>query len=126
MTCIHRSVGSVLREVTDPLVHPDEPSLTWGVVYTSGVPAQKGCGAGGARPEEATKLVRELELLSCADRLRVLGLFREDAWRPHSTFSVYKETREGLLVGNCRGGRRGNGFKLRLGLAKALGRDSSL
>jgi len=66
--CIKRSMASRSREGILPLcsalVRPHlEPS------------AQERCGPVGAGPEEATKMIQELEHLSYEDRLRESGLF---------------------------------------------------
>ena len=40
-----------------------------------GPPAQEGCGLAGVGAEEGMKMIRELEHLSCGERLRELGFF---------------------------------------------------
>ena len=73
---LRRRVASRNREVIDcpPLFCPHEAPST--VLCTGlGPSAEEGRGALGEGPEEATKMIRGLEQLSCEERLRELGLF---------------------------------------------------
>lgn len=70
-------------------------------------------------PDEATKLIRGLEHLLHADRLRASGLFclEEKRWcgDPIAAFQylqgAYGEAREGLSIRNCSDGTRSSGHK---------------
>jgi len=71
--CIKRSVASRAREGILSLYSGETPL---GVLRPAlEPPAQEGHGPVGAGPEEATKIIRGLEHLSCEKRLRELGLF---------------------------------------------------
>jgi len=69
----------------------------------------------------ATKMIRGLELLSCEDRLRELGLFslKKAPVRPYSSLPVpegaYRKDGEGLFTRVCSDKTRGNGSKLKEG-----------
>jgi len=85
--------------------------------------AQERHGPVGVGPEEATKMIRGMEHLSCEDRLRELGLFSLEKRRLWgnliAAFQYLKGTYKkdgGKLLGKAYCDRtRGNGFKLKKG-----------
>jgi len=92
--CIKRTVASRAREGILPgetlpgILHPAlEP------------PAQEGPGAVGGGPEEATKMIRGLEHLSCEERLRKLGLLSLEKRRLWGDLLAALQ----YLKGACRG-----------------------
>jgi len=92
--CIKRSVASRLREGIlshcSALVRPHLESCHPGLEAL----AQERHGPVGAGPEEATKMIRGMEHLSCEERLRELGLSsmeKRRLWRdPFVTFQHLK------------------------------------
>jgi len=74
----------------------------------------------GVSPEEATKMIRGLELLSYKDRLRELGLFSLEKRRLQGDFIVafqylkgaYRKDGDKLFSRTCCDRTRYNGFKL--------------
>ncbi|KAF4798722.1 hypothetical protein TURU_061853 [Turdus rufiventris] len=95
----------------------------WNSVSSCGAPAQEGHGPAGESPEQVTKMIREMEHLSCEERLRELGLFSLEKRRFQDDMAVvfqylkgiYKKDGEGLFTRLESDRRRGNGFKLREG-----------
>ena len=85
--------------------------------------AQKGHGPAGAGPEKATEMIRGLELLSCVESLRELGLFsleKRRLWEDLTTAfqylkGAYKKDGDKLFSRACSDRTRGNDFKLKEG-----------
>ncbi|KAK4831502.1 LOW QUALITY PROTEIN: hypothetical protein QYF61_018086 [Mycteria americana] len=84
--CIKSSVASRSREVILPL----HSALTPPAVLRPALEpsAQERQGPVGAGPEEATRMIRGLEPLSCEERLRELGLFSLGMRRLQEDFIV--------------------------------------
>ncbi|RMC13987.1 hypothetical protein DUI87_09071 [Hirundo rustica rustica] len=53
-----------------------EKNPTWSAASSSGAPAWEGHGTDGVSPEEATKMIGEVEHRSCEEKLGELRLFR--------------------------------------------------
>jgi len=78
--CIPNSVASRLREGILSLCSGETPPR---VLHPALEPsAQDRHGPVGVGPEEATKMIREMEHLSCEQRLKELGLFSLEKRRP--------------------------------------------
>ncbi|KAK4825667.1 hypothetical protein QYF61_001490 [Mycteria americana] len=115
---IKRSVASRSREGILPLysalVRPPRGTAS---------SLQEGHGPVGAGPEEATKMVRGLEHLSCEDRLRELGLFSLEKRRLQGDLiaafqylnGAYEKDGDRLFTKACSDRTRGNAFKLKDG-----------
>jgi len=119
--CTKRSMASRAREGILPLYSGDSPP---GVLCPAlETPAQERHGPVGVGPEEVTKMIRELEHLSCEDRLRELGLFsleeEKAAGTPYCGLSVpegaYKRAGEGLCRRACSDRTMGNSCRLKEG-----------
>jgi len=86
-------------------------------------PAQERHGPVGVSPEEATKMIRRLQQLSCEERLRKLSLFRLDMRRLWGDLvavseylkGAYKKAGEGLYTRACSDRTKDNGCKLKEG-----------
>jgi len=117
--CIKGSMASRSREGILPLCSSESPP---GVLHAALEPStQDRHGAVGAGPEEATKMTRGLEHLSCEERLRALGLFSLEKRRLQGNLIAafqylkggYRKDRDRLFSRACCDRTRGNGFKLR-------------
>jgi len=81
LNCINSSMASRSREVILP-VYSALVETPPGALHPALEPsAQERHGPVGARPEEATRMTRGLEHLSCEDRLRELVLFSPEKRR---------------------------------------------
>ncbi|GAB0197219.1 hypothetical protein GRJ2_002187200 [Grus japonensis] len=121
--CIKRAVTSRPREVILPLcsalVRPPLQYCVqlWGPQYRRDIELLE------QSPEEATKLIRGMEHLSCEDRLRELGLFSLEKRRLRGRSNcglpvpegACRKAGEGLFIRECSDRTRGNGFKLKEG-----------
>ncbi|GAB0181437.1 triadin [Grus japonensis] len=119
--CIKTSATSRSREVIRPVYsvlmrsHLEYCIQLWGLQYKKDMELLERV------QKRATKLIRELEHLSCEDRLRELGLFSLEKRRLQGDLraafqdlkGVYTKFGEGLLTRACCDRTRGNGFKLK-------------
>ena len=111
------SVASRLREGILSLCSGETPPR---VLHPALEPsAQDRHGPVGVGPEEATKMIREMEHLSCEQRLKELGLFSLEKRRPwgvpFSTWRGLQESWRGTFYKGWSDRTRGNGFKLKEG-----------
>ena len=122
LVCIKSRVASRSREGILPLLHSGEAPP--GVLCPALEPSAQGRhGPVGVGPEEATKVVRGLEQLSCEERLRKLGLFSLDGRRLQGDLiaafqyseGVCKRDGDKVFSGACCNRTRNNCFKLREG-----------
>jgi len=124
---MHQEKGGQQVKGSDsaPLHHSGLTLL--GVLCSSLEPsAQERPGPVGADPEEATKMIRGLEHLSCEGRLKELGLFslEKAAGRPYNSLPVpegaYKKAGETLFMRDCSDSMRGSSFKLKEGRFRSV------